>query len=53
MLLPAVVRFNAEAESVQKAHRLDRMSRAMFQTPAQVKPPLAAIQFVAVAIAVH
>ena len=29
MFLPAVVRFNAEAESVQKAHRLDRMARAM------------------------
>ena len=29
MFLLAVVRFNAEAESVQKAHRLDRMARAM------------------------
>jgi len=29
MFLPAVVRFNAQAESVQKAHRLDRMARAM------------------------
>ena len=29
MYLPAVVRFNAQAESVQKAHRLDRMARAM------------------------
>ena len=29
MFLPAVVCFNAEAESVQKAHRLDRMARAM------------------------
>ncbi len=29
MFLPAVVRFNAEAESVQKARRLDRMAHAM------------------------
>ena len=29
MFLPAVVRFNAQAESVQKANRLDRMARAM------------------------
>ena len=29
MFLPAVVRFNAGAESVQKNHRLDRMARAM------------------------
>ncbi len=29
LFLPAVVRFNAEAESVQKDHRLDRMARAM------------------------
>jgi 4-hydroxybutyrate dehydrogenase len=29
MFLPAVVRFNAQAESVQKAHRLDRIARAM------------------------
>ena len=29
MFLPAVVRFNAQAESVKKAHRLDRMARAM------------------------
>ena len=29
MFLPAVVRFNAQAESVQKAHRLERMARAM------------------------
>ena len=29
MYLPAVVRFNAQAESVQKAHRLDRMARAL------------------------
>ena len=29
MFLPAVVRFNAQADSVQKAHRLDRMARAM------------------------
>lgn len=29
MLLPAVVRFNAQAESVKKEHRLDRMARAM------------------------
>jgi 4-hydroxybutyrate dehydrogenase len=29
IFLPAVVRFNAQAESVQKAHRLDRMARAM------------------------
>ena len=29
LFLPAVVRFNAEAESVQKEHRLDRMARAM------------------------
>jgi 4-hydroxybutyrate dehydrogenase len=29
MFLPAVVRFNAQAESVQKAHRLDRMASAM------------------------
>ena len=29
MFLPAVVRFNAEAESVKKEHRLDRMARAM------------------------
>ncbi|HAL38623.1 MAG TPA: 4-hydroxybutyrate dehydrogenase, partial [Polaromonas sp.] len=29
MFLPAVVRFNAQAESVQKEHRLDRMARAM------------------------
>jgi 4-hydroxybutyrate dehydrogenase len=29
MFLPAVVRFNAQAESVQKAYRLDRMARAM------------------------
>ena len=29
MFLPAVVRFNAQAESVQKAKRLDRMARAM------------------------
>jgi len=29
MFLPAVVRFNASAESVQKEHRLDRMARAM------------------------
>ena len=29
MFLPAVVRFNAGAESVQKEHRLDRMARVM------------------------
>ncbi|WP_341903965.1 iron-containing alcohol dehydrogenase [Polaromonas sp. YR568] len=29
MFLPAVVRFNAEVESLQKEHRLDRMARAM------------------------
>ena len=29
LFLPAVVRFNAEAESVQKEHRLDRMAGAM------------------------
>ena len=29
MFLPAVVRFNAQADSVQKTHRLDRMARAM------------------------
>jgi 4-hydroxybutyrate dehydrogenase len=29
MFLPAVVRFNAEAESVQKDNRLNRMARAM------------------------
>lgn len=29
LFLPAVVRFNAKAESVQKEHRLDRMARAM------------------------
>ena len=29
MFLPAVVRFNAQAESVQKEHRLDRMARVM------------------------
>ena len=29
MFLPTVVRFNAQAESVQKEHRLDRMARAM------------------------
>ena len=29
MFLPAVVRFNASAESVQREHRLDRMARAM------------------------
>ena len=29
MFLPAVVRFNAQAESVQKENRLDRMARAM------------------------
>ena len=29
MFLPTVVRFNAEAESVQKARRLERMARAM------------------------
>jgi 4-hydroxybutyrate dehydrogenase len=29
MFLPAVVRFNAEAESVQKANRLNRMAHAM------------------------
>jgi 4-hydroxybutyrate dehydrogenase len=29
MFLPAVVTFNAGAESVQKEHRLDRMARAM------------------------
>jgi hypothetical protein len=29
MFLPAVVRFNAQAESVQKEHRLDRMARGM------------------------
>ena len=29
LFLPAVVRFNSEAESVQKEHRLDRMARAM------------------------
>jgi len=29
MFLPAVVRFNAQADSVQKGHRLDRMARAM------------------------
>ena len=29
LFLPAVVRFNAEAGSVQKEHRLDRMARAM------------------------
>jgi 4-hydroxybutyrate dehydrogenase len=29
MFLPAVVRFNAQSESVQKEHRLDRMARAM------------------------
>ena len=29
MFLPAVVRFNAAAESVQKEHRLERMARAM------------------------
>jgi hypothetical protein len=29
MFLPAVVRFNASAESIQKENRLDRMARAM------------------------
>lgn len=29
LFLPAVVRFNAETESVRKEHRLDRMARAM------------------------
>ena len=29
LFLPAVVRFNSEAESVQKEHRLDRMASAM------------------------
>ncbi len=29
MFLPAVVRFNADAESIQKEHRMDRMARAM------------------------
>ena len=29
MFLPAVVRFNAEAESIRKEHRLDRMAQAM------------------------
>ncbi|MDO8250310.1 MAG: iron-containing alcohol dehydrogenase [Rhodoferax sp.] len=29
MFLPAVVRFNASAESIQKKNRLDRMARAM------------------------
>lgn len=29
MFLPAVVRFNASAESIQKEHRLGRMARAM------------------------
>lgn len=29
LFLPAVVRFNAESESVRKEHRLDRMARAM------------------------
>ena len=29
MFLPAVVRFNAQADSVQKEHRLQRMARAM------------------------
>ena len=29
LFLPAVVRFNAEAASVQKEHRLDRMAQAM------------------------
>ena len=29
MFLPAVVRFNAQAKSVQKAHCLNRMARAM------------------------
>ena len=29
MFLPAVVRFNAQAESVQKDHRLERMAQAM------------------------
>ena len=29
MFLPAVVRFNAQAESVQKDHRLGRMDRVM------------------------
>ena len=29
MFLPAVVRFNAQADSVQKENRLDRMARAM------------------------
>ena len=34
MFLPAVVRFNAGAESVQKEHRLERMARAMQLTSA-------------------
>ena len=29
LFLPAVIRFNAEAESLQKEHRLQRMARAM------------------------
>jgi 4-hydroxybutyrate dehydrogenase len=29
MFLPAVIRFNAEAESMKKEHRLDRMAHAM------------------------
>ena len=29
MFLPAVVRFNAQAPSIQQEHRLDRMARAM------------------------
>jgi hypothetical protein len=29
MFLPAVVRFNAQAESIQKERRLDRMAHAM------------------------
>src|SRR3990167_5335073 len=44
MFLPAVVRFNAQADSVQKENRLDRMARAMglasgSAIPDATKPP--------------
>jgi 4-hydroxybutyrate dehydrogenase len=41
MFLPAVLRFNAQAEPAQKAHRFDRMARAMGLKSGGIAIPLA------------
>jgi alcohol dehydrogenase class IV len=48
MFLPAVVRFNAEAESVQKERRMQRMAYAMGL--GEIHPPLEAAEAISQAI---